>query len=323
MESFNFKKTKEYESQDCIGIKYEGDCSSVSNVEEATKLLEEFIAKGISKNNMLKNVTTIRTILDDCIEKLLTIECDYEDIYELIQYENGTLTFYRYRKSEWDKELKVEYKIGDGLKIRFFDSKNDLIDSSNIEKKKELSNQALDQLVALIRGIRLDNEAKALIETYKLFYNENPDFSREDINLRMQTMILILNQFNEFMWYKFSMQDNKIESSKLTDLVNELSPLGEITEVKDPIKFDERKRTIIKIIGETLRKKVENKEKLNEALFIISKTIYASRFDINFTTDAKEVAKYPNLGLTYNDADDSIKLIKKMQEELDSANISV
>ncbi len=36
---------------------------------------------------------------------------------------------------------------------------------------------------------------KVLIEIYKLFYNENPDFSLSNTSIKVQTMMSILAQF--------------------------------------------------------------------------------------------------------------------------------
>ncbi len=275
---------------------------------------------------MKRDVTFIRSILDTFIEKYLVVEYYnfLENEYEIVQYENRNLTFYKYKKSKLGKELEVECKIGDGLGVRFFDSKNDLIDISSIEEKKELSNQALDQLVSLnnAREVYLSNDTKAIIEAYKLFYNENPDFSKEDINLKIQTMIIILNQFNLFGDYQFSIQDGMLESYKLTDMVNKLFLLGEVTVIKYPIEFKERAKEIIKIVGATIKEKVGKEESLNEVLLSISKTIYASNFDYSSLSDTEELVKYPNLELTSSEVKDSIRLVHSIYEKVEKSKLS-
>lgn len=323
MKEFNFVKEKYYKNGDYLEIKYDGNLTEVSDIPKVKMLIEEFLDKGNSHNDMKRNVIYIRTILDDFIETSLIIKyCNkFGDNYEIIKYENRDLFSYKYQKKfEFeDVELKVNFVFGQ-LETKFIDTSCNFIKSTNIENTKKLSNYVLDQIVALknTKEIYLDNETKTIIKTYKLFYLENPDFSRKDINLRIQTMVLILNQFNLFTEYKFSIQDDILESFKLTEIVNKLLPLGEITVIKDPIKFDEETRKIIEIVGETIREKKSEELTLNEALLVISKTIYAEKFDINAETNPEEILKYPNLYLDYNEISDSIKLVNTIQGKIDS-----
>ena len=324
MGEFIFNQSRVYKDKSFIKLIYEGELVTSSNIEELQKLLEIFLDKGMLYNDMVRNVTNIRTILNDLIEKKLIIE--YEDDClnnncEFVEYKNGVLTSYKFNK--YDENIKMEfyYLLGNGIQTRFFDKKctnYDMTNNLEIEKTKELSNQVLNQLVALnnAKKINLDNDSKAIIEAYKLFYNEDPDFTKKDINLRVQTMVLILKQFNYFGQYKFSIQDNMIESFEITSMVNKLFPLGKVTIIKDSADLSKRQKCTIKIAGETIREYKSNELSLNEILLIMSKTIYAGRFDINSSTDVDKLLQFPDLEIYYNEVIYCIKLVNIIQERV-------
>lgn len=69
-----FCKTKEYKNGSYIKIKYEGILTEFSNISKSKMLIEEFLDKGNLHNDIKRNVSYIRTILDTFIEKSLTIE---------------------------------------------------------------------------------------------------------------------------------------------------------------------------------------------------------------------------------------------------------
>lgn len=75
---------------------------------------------------------------------------------------------------------------------------------------------------------------------------------------------------------------------------------------------------IIRLVGETIRERIGNEEKLNEVLLTISKNIYAEEFDITPLSEAKELVEYSNLGLTYNEVEDSIRLVNTIQSKINS-----
>ncbi|MDD6224234.1 MAG: hypothetical protein PUB18_04450, partial [bacterium] len=94
--------------------------------------------------------------------------------------------------------MTAEFTLGRGLNISFSDFENaSIIDYQNSKNINEQFVKLMKHIYLLksAKAANLDMDSKALIEIYKLFYNENPDFSLSNINVRIQTMMSILAQF--------------------------------------------------------------------------------------------------------------------------------
>ena len=163
-------------------------------------------------------------------------------------------------------------------------------------------------------------DSKALIEIYKLFYDENPDFSLSNINIRVQTMMSILAQFGITLGadYSFSLlEKSKMPNSLyIEQLVNKLFPLGEITDVDEPIKLADEPKKIIKIVGECVREVINDGYNKDDALITISKVIHAGRYNLSSNSNVKELSNFTNR--TQNEVESSIRLVNRIEKKLNN-----
>lgn len=327
-EKINFSKYKEYESGEKFSFRFEGNNFNQNiDKEKVKKLIDSFVNEYGRHKDMLRNVSFLRTILKGFKEKLLVVE--YSDInnQEIVKYDNGVLFLYNCKnKSEAkDNSLNAEFAPGKGLNISITDFDEDsIIDYPN---SKEISEQfsKLIQHISLLKNakaINLDMDSKILIEIYKLFYNENPNFSISNINVRIQTMMSILAQFGISLGddYAFSLW-GKVKmpiSLNLEQLVNKLFPLGEITSIDEPIKIAEEPKRIIKIVGECVREIINDGYNKDEALITISKVIHAGRYSLSSTANVEELSKFTNR--SQNEVESSIRLVKCIEKKLNKSN---
>ena len=169
------------------------------------------------------------------------------------------------------------------------------------------------------KPIVLDTDDKALIEIYKLFYNENPDFSSKGINIKIQTMMSILAEFGISLEddYGFSLC-GKVKmpvSLNLEQRVNKLYPLGKVSSFEDGVKLAEEPKKIIKIVGETIKEAIKNEQNQNEVLITISKVIHAGRYCISSNSDVKKLSEF--IESSTDKVESSIKLVKRIETRID------
>ena len=111
-----------------------------------------------------------------------------------------------------------------------------------------------------VHAIELNRDSKALVEIYKLFYNENPNFSDRSISVKVQTMMSILAEFGISLGDDYSFMNlPKLKlplSLTLAELVKKLYPFGEINYIVEPVKLAEHSKNIIKIVGKILEKQL-------------------------------------------------------------------
>ena len=71
----------------------------------------------------------------------------------------------------------------------------------------------------------ISDDSKIIIEVYKLFYNQDPDFSDKNIGIKIQAMLSILSEFGvSISDYSFSLCGSKniTMSINLSNLIYEL-----------------------------------------------------------------------------------------------------
>ncbi len=325
MKKVNFNRNITNENEERFVLRFVG-VESRSNIdkEKINKLLDNFIHSK-SHTNMLRNVAFIRTILKEFEEKLLVIEYSDKTSQEIVKYDNGNLLLFNCKNDNMESKnsMIAEFTPRRGLNVFLSDHDEDsIIDYPNYDRINQQFSKLMEHIHLLknAKPIILDRDSKALIEIYKLFYNENPDFSLANINIRVQTMMSILAQFGITLGndYSFSLLGkSKIPKSLyLEQLVNKLFPLGEITDIDDPIKFADEAKKIIKVVGECVREVIHDGYNKDDALITISKVIHAGRYNLSTNSNVEELSNFANR--TQNEVESSIRLIKRIDEKLNN-----
>ena len=300
-------------------FRYEGiENDSNIDTDKVQELISKFMNQIIYHGNMVRNVSFLRTILKDYNEKLLVLSYQDNEIKENVKFDNSHM--FLFEKSEFDDGLMVKYTPKDNISFMFTDCENNKINYSNIENISDRITKVLREIDSLNRTkfIELNQDSKLIIEIYKLFYNENPDFSDNNINIKMQTMMFILSEFgivaNDS--YGFSLYGKKKipMSLSLSNLIYELFPLGEIKDIDNPFELANDRKRIITIVGENIRNIINDIDNKEEILITISKVIYAIRYGISASADTNDIAKYTNC--PKNEVESSIKLVKKIDNRI-------
>lgn len=307
-----------------IEFKYEGIIHFLEmNEDKMNDLIDDFI-NNHNHNNMLENITIIRTILKGCEEKLLYIYyCDINGS-ELVKYNDAHMVLYeKSKKEQYDKyydRYKVKYELDHGIKIDYNNHEYDVDNCANINLlAKEIMN-ITSQIYHLekAKSVTLDDDSKELIEIYRLFYNEDLDFSSKDIHIKIQTMMSILGEFGIALGddYTFNLcGSSKIPMSiNLKQLVNKLYPFGKVDNVGTHIKLKEGVATIVNIVGECIRETIGNQVDLNDNLITISKIIHASRYNLLSNGDVGEISEFTNR--TDEEVESSMKLVKRIEKKI-------
>lgn len=305
-------------------FRYEGSQKS-NNID--TNKVQELITKFMNQiryhGNMITNVKLLRTIFRDYDEKVLVLSYQNGEFKETIKFDNSHMSIFE--KSEKDKDSEfaegfiVKFTPDNNISFMFTDSKNNVIDYSNIKNMSDRITKVLQEINSLnqAKPIELNQEAKVIIEIYKLFYNQNPDFSNKNINIEIQTMLSILAEFGISVGdYSFSLSGKrKIPMSMdLSNLVYELFPLGENTNIDNPVKLAKESKKTIMIVGEVIRNAIGDVNNQEEALITISKVIHAERYNLLSTASVDEVAKYTDC--SQNEVESSMKLVKKINNKI-------
>lgn len=298
-----------------IEVRYEGLTRHQDiDISQLDNELEEFIhAK--CRNDMLKNIMMIRTILDSIEEKSLVVSYEDENTLEMVKYDCTNLYFYQ--KQRKDKTLEIIYMPNHGgLQIK--DNYRDLEDYSTVQTVSKELVSAIDRIHDLtrVKKIILDENSKRMIEIYKVFYQENPNFQSKDINIRMQTMMSILSYFDLSVGYDFCLLGKMMMpiSLRLEQDVERLYPFGEIDEVEDNVSLVQEAKKEIEMIGQAIRGNVSGRKELNEKLITTSRVLHAKRYNLPSNCQVDAISDF--IGRTPSEVKSTIKLVKQINDKI-------
>ena len=326
MKKMEFREVRNFENG---AVEFRGEYIPLNNdinEDEINCMIRNYL-ESHKCNNMLENVTALRTILSDCREKLLVISYEDEKGKELVKYDYTKL-FYFEKTKKIDNDFEngkftFKYDSDDGIDIDYYSDDNILEDSKVQDFTKEIKSiMEHVKMLSNAKSVTLYNEDKALIEIYKLFYKENPDFSSKDINVKVQTMMSILAEFGITLDcdYSFDLMGKKKMpvSLKLEEMVQKMYPLGLVSEVKDNIKIAEEPRKIIGFVGDSIGDTISLEDDINEALITISKVIHASRYNLSSKADIREIAEFTNRSV--DEVETSVQLVKRIEHKINKEN---
>lgn len=310
------KNTKE----GTIDIRYRGIADNV-DLNKINALLEDFI-NNHSHDNMTDNIANLRTIFRDSQEQFLLVICKDDTKIEFVKYENLDLILYeKTRKDNNKTRYKIKYEEGNGVKLDYNSRDAHINNRNDFDFMSKEIYDVLNEMYKLqgIKPLSIRTDELAMIEIYRLFYNENPDFSKDDINIKIQAMLSILAEFGIVLSvdYGFSLLEKTEMPLTLTleYMINRLYFLGEVCNIDESIKLASDKEKIIKIVGEYVRKAINNAPDQNEALISISKVFYAGRYRLSPNSDIKELSEFTNQ--TPNEVEATIKLVREINSKIE------
>lgn len=320
LNNIEFNECIQEKNGDSFEFRYEGTTKS-DNIDK--NKIQELITRFMNKyhGDMVTNVKFLRTILRDYDERLLVISYQNGEVKETIKFDNSHISLFEKndKNSKFAENFIVKFTPSDNISFMITDANNNVIDYSNIKNISDRITKVLQEIYYLshAKPIELDQHSKVIVEVYKLFYNENPDFSNKNINIKIQTMLSILAEFYILVGdYGFSLSGkrNIPMSMDLSNLVYELFPLGEIKEIDNPIKLREDAKKTISIVGEGIRNAIDSTDNQEEALINISKVIHAARYNLSSTASVEDIAKYTDC--SRDEVESSMKLVKRINTKI-------
>ena len=159
-------------------------------------------------------VLNLRSMYPGVTEKSFYLYLLKKNKDEHVSYKNNKL----YSYSRDINGISITYDTSNGLSVQVPKNAADVPNIySNLESLHHISD-TINRINKLkeCKKHELDSEDKHLIQVYKLFYGEYPDFREEDINFKFQTMFLILSGFNICFYNDFKrLPNHSIPESKL------------------------------------------------------------------------------------------------------------
>jgi len=251
------------------------------------------ILNNIFENNYIefsidKIVYYIRTIFKDYNEKYIFIK-----INDIIKNENINVTINNRKIENYEIEKDVEFKNIGVAKFKM-SHKEDLdwsISNLNginlLTYSCETKSSVLKLIFKNLRYIELINnnifpknlsrKEKALVEIYKLFFNDYPDFSNKQTRYNVYAMMSIINKYDIHLSDEYGFNINEegyIFSSNIQNVINNLLPYGQIVSYEEELNINNEDKEIIMIIGEMIKKLCNeelDKNKMLQDISIINK----------------------------------------------------
>lgn len=305
MEIFG-KKVKNNDSQ--IYFKFTGTIEK-RNYDVYKIINQLFDEESVDKycNDSIKFIKDIRKVLIDFEEIELIVKADKnnEEIYS-IKIENKKV---------------VEYKTTNKEKFIFDFSNNKINGNLNydLEEAKKILNMMQEEIkkIESINKMKLTKDIysrkeKTIIEMYKLFYDDDIDFSSKTVYNELCIMLLILNRYEiATSEIEYEIIDNKIRSFEIADLVERFKYYGKVT--NNSIEIRDYVIKVINLIKSEIKTPI--KEKNYDEL---NKIAICSYFTDCYTyKEVDDIMKHNRIRDCYNKEEISkvYKLLKKMDEK--------
>ncbi len=163
----------------------------------------------------------------------------------------------------------------------------------------------------------ITNESKVLIEIYRLFYKENPNFSDKNINIKIQTMMFILFYFglpfrSDYGFHLLGSKKIPISWS-LSEDVKALLPLGEVKDNNQLIELSKDSKRRIEIVRNILFKNDMDFSNIDELITNISKIIYIKEYCLSSKSGLSEIADFTNCPI--EEIDRGLQIVKRIESQ--------
>ena len=165
--------------------------------------------------------------LKDYQENTLRVAVAYpNDTVDLVYFSKGKIVKYIKKvPTPNNQEIKIEYSTKKGLVITSKDKGNNL---NNILPGELGELNHLED----IKGIELTTEDKLLNEFYTIFYSSEPNFLSNNVKIKAQIMMYILNEYGIRIGDEsFILYNNIPFSSKISESIRRLSIVAEVPRI--------------------------------------------------------------------------------------------
>lgn len=328
----SFKINEEFEDNQSISLNYigEGELTD-TELKKAELILNRLFGDLGGVPYVEKVVHHVKTIFRKVEEKELSVRTSYidyngnqEDTY--VAYDDGKLFMYSIQKDSPVGRVGYEYLRNGGIRYNCMDK--DMFDMS-YDETKEFNhfvswengkvNDYRNHAKAPV-GDRKDYfpyDLKSMCSAYRIFYKENPDFSKYATRLKAQAMIMILSNHG----YNVARLDSGFTSygslpynSEFSEYCYTLEPYGELSPQDfGGNYFGGKESRVINDIGKLVRGYVKNSECEEECMRNLIMVYYAKDrvFRQDKGNDPKSYKEKYDIG--EKEASECLGLIKKLK----------
>lgn len=287
---------------------------------EKQKLINKCFDKinAFNSYNIKKCVTWVRTILRDYNEEYLQVIISNKREKIQIEYLSKRLSYFKLEEDVYSKDkFTTTYSLYDFCTSIPENSESE----ETIREYEEKEKRAKDLIASLKECYILSEDMyikdENICELYKLFYNENPDFSSKEIDTKMQAMYYVLQYFYIDMTYAFDkalLNSAMPFSTKLQMDVERLTPFGKVEVRREDIKISEFNKRKIETIGGMVQKETQGQI---ENLISFVSTLYNEELEKRYqqTPDLDTIAK--TTGIELEHILDNLELARKIEKETD------
>ena len=320
-----FQVKDAYSNNSCLSLCYEakGNMSEVE-LEKATSTINNLFndVQSVGVYSIESFVYQVKTVFRKFDEKKLSIDviCDSYDATNVncsVRYKDGKLVLYR---KQLDKEIgTLEFEFSKGNGIRYNSLNKDITEFTFDEEKAFdfFVSQEKDHLRTLKNNsgarkkgdtLSFSSSERCLCSAYRLFYNENPDFSNYVTVLKAQAMVMMLEEHG---CNVAGLEEGFVRYSRLPsnqdfdNLCYKLSPFGEIDKSMCSANFTNSDKRKIEEIGsfvtDYIEKAESNKDDVLKNLIVIyycrkkcmpwGQEDNVSALSKRYSVDSKEVSK--------------------------------
>lgn len=252
-----------------------------------------------SYKDPIKVITLLKTILRNYKQKNLQINYTDEQNKEMttIRYINGILTEFN-RKTLLDTTMEkiIDYK-NDKISIQI---SNIAKDKMTQEVYEILETEELISNLKKIKPLKIYETDKFLLSLYKIFYEENPNFSSEDINVKIYMMYVIiisaygLVELKDIFKIETTKEKTYSNSSHLMSSIERLTPFGEIVFDEEDNYINKELKEIIIAIREVIKDYTKEGQNQLDTIIKFGNIMYANDFKIKVPTKLSDLSKIAN-----------------------------
>ena len=248
----SFREKVAYNDGSYFMLIYDGTPIGVNEDEyhEIERRIRGFMDNRDIHDDVVKNISFLRTIFVDYDEKYLYIKYSDKSKVEYVEYKNKELTLY-------------------DCKILESNKKGNKSSQNNLKQRSRI----MDALKN-IGPIGIGPTEYRLIDCYNYFYDMNPNFSNRQVSVLFQCMILILRKYGinvlELNDYVFDQNLGIPVSQSLDKIVSDLFPYGMIRKKGNDKSLTEDEIVRIKTIGKDVFNQISGVDRFQGVMRITS-----------------------------------------------------
>lgn len=269
-----------------LSIQFIGETNKTK--EETNRILDICFKELSNLSEPVEIVTLIRTIFQSNKEKELKVLIkDNDNQKELsLKFMETKLTELNQKK---DNSWIIDYKINEELNVYPLDK---------IDEKAVANTYTSISVLSLIDSLNdikpkeLNNYEKRMCAIYKSFYDEYPDFSKEETNIKIQAMSALLLYTHKIILEKnFELTTYKGKNVPFSPSLNKMSinliPFGKINDINELEDLDDYLKKLIIAIKSVIKEITPEGEDELDTIINLSYIFYLTKGKLAISSNKK------------------------------------